>query len=67
MKVIILDDDQTVWERNEEGGVACLSHCADGTQHQIIEMLERALEQAKGELACFDDPHRGVPLLLVRS
>ena len=52
MKVRIVDgNDQTIWERGKDCGIACQSYVHDGTQQTIIEILTDALRQAKGELA----------------
>jgi hypothetical protein len=58
MKVQIVDGkDQVVWERKEEGGIACRTYVKDGTQQTIIKALTEALAQAQGELSSFEDSY----------
>ncbi|MBW3118844.1 Rrf2 family transcriptional regulator [Providencia rettgeri] len=57
MKVSIEVNGKTIWYRDEEKleGMMSTGYIKDGTQEKIIAALESALEQAKGELLCFDD------------
>jgi hypothetical protein len=56
MKVRIVDNDEKViWERGQGEGIACRSYVQDGTQEAIIDLLTEALEQANGQLICFND------------
>ncbi|AUO63840.1 Rrf2 family transcriptional regulator [Citrobacter freundii complex sp. CFNIH2] len=52
MKVIIEQNGETIWMRDSEtlGGIACTNYVKDGTQKQIIAVLEDALYQAKAQL-----------------
>lgn len=60
MKVIVEQSGETIWSRDNETleGVACISYIKDGTQQKIITALEDAINQAKGELLCWDDGDR---------
>ncbi|BCT19804.1 TPA: Rrf2 family transcriptional regulator [Enterobacter asburiae] len=60
MKVNVEQNGETIWMRDNETfeGIACTSYVKDGTQQKIITALEDALNQAKGELLCWDDRDR---------
>ncbi|KNC93758.1 hypothetical protein GM31_18190 [Trabulsiella odontotermitis] len=57
MKVTIETPEGVVWMRNTETGegVASKGYMKDGTQQKIIDVLESALSQAKGESLCWDN------------
>ncbi|MBJ9163381.1 Rrf2 family transcriptional regulator [Citrobacter farmeri] len=52
MKVIVELNGETIWMRDDKTleGIACTSYVKDGTQKQIIAVLEDALYQAKAQL-----------------
>jgi hypothetical protein len=54
LTVQIIDSGRLIWERNEEGGIACSRYLVDGTQVRIIEALKEALVQSEAELLLLD-------------
>ena len=63
MFVDVRDEDGTiVWEHGTDAcqrmGITCTTYVRDGTIQQVIEALELALSQARGELRVFDDSNR---------
>jgi hypothetical protein len=57
MKITIERNNEVIWMRDNETleGIGCTSYIKDGTQHEIIAVLEDALSQAKGEALCWDN------------
>jgi hypothetical protein len=62
MKVQIVNEDgRVIWERDSanKSGISSRSYINDGTQDKIIEALQHALEQAKGQALTFKNSNRG--------
>jgi hypothetical protein len=48
-----------IWSHSVRGErIACRGYVADGTQDMILAALERAMEQARGELSAFGVSNR---------
>jgi len=50
MRVYIEQDGEKAWSHGEGHGDTSLSYLQDGTQEQIIQALEAALVEARGQL-----------------
>ncbi len=54
LSVSVLDSSgKTLWMRDDTGGIANREYASDGTQEKIIDVLDKALEQARAELRLF--------------
>lgn len=60
MKLTIERDGKIIWFRDKakNEGMACTGYIKDGTQREMISVLEEALLQARMEQLCWNDANR---------